>query len=169
MDWTAIGAIGEVAGAVAVFATLLYLAAQIRAANRHAELDSIRAVNEAMSRFSGRIASSKQVASVYRQGMAGPDDLDPDEFVQFEMLILGFYDALEEWNRRIHETSRTRAWRDMQATNLQNAISYMLSQPGGRRVWTDYAMMYPSLSPLAQETLLALDTALPEPIPPNAA
>ena len=36
MNWEAIGAIGEIIGAIAVLATLLYLAQQIRQSNRFA-------------------------------------------------------------------------------------------------------------------------------------
>jgi hypothetical protein len=159
VDWTAIGAIGEVAGAIAVFATLLYLSAQIRAANRQAELDSMRAVNQAMSSFTTTIASSKQVASVYRIGMETPDSLDPDEYAQFEMLILSFYDTLEEWHRRLHETSRTRSWRSTQIENLRNAISFMMSKPGSRRVWDSYSMMYPSMTSIMAEVIASLPPA----------
>ena len=36
MDWTAVGAVGEVVGAVAVVATLLYLSLQVREGNKQA-------------------------------------------------------------------------------------------------------------------------------------
>ena len=52
MNWEAIGATGEVVGAVAVFATLVYLAIQIRqntaslkASSHHAITDSFNAIN----------------------------------------------------------------------------------------------------------------------------
>ena len=48
MDWNAAGAIGEILGAVAVFLTLLYLAAQIRQTNKMARFESTR---EIMAQF----------------------------------------------------------------------------------------------------------------------
>ena len=45
MNWEAIGAAGEVLGAVAVFVTLVYLATQIR----HAREESRRALSQARS------------------------------------------------------------------------------------------------------------------------
>lgn len=43
MDWTAVGAVGELLGAVAVVATLLYLARQVRQSNRIARAEAYRA------------------------------------------------------------------------------------------------------------------------------
>ena len=44
MDWNAAGAVGEILGAVAVFATLLYLAAQIRQTNTMARFETTREI-----------------------------------------------------------------------------------------------------------------------------
>jgi hypothetical protein len=44
VDWDALGAIGEVLGAVAVFLTLLYLAAQIRQTNKMARFETTREI-----------------------------------------------------------------------------------------------------------------------------
>ena len=50
MNWEAIGAIGEFMGGVVVVVSLVYLAAQIRQSNRHAEasaeLSWIQGLNE---------------------------------------------------------------------------------------------------------------------------
>jgi len=44
VDWDALGAIGEILGAVAVFLTLLYLAAQIRQTNKMARFETTREI-----------------------------------------------------------------------------------------------------------------------------
>ena len=41
MNWDAIGALGEILGASAVFASLIYLAIQIRAQNRESRLGAM--------------------------------------------------------------------------------------------------------------------------------
>ena len=43
MNWNALGAIGELAGALAVVASLLYVARQVRQSNRIAQADAFRA------------------------------------------------------------------------------------------------------------------------------
>jgi hypothetical protein len=42
VNWQAIGAIGETVGAMAVLATLLYLARQVRHARREQQIDAVR-------------------------------------------------------------------------------------------------------------------------------
>jgi len=44
LNWNALGAIGELGGALAVVASLLYVARQVRQSNRIAEADAFRAV-----------------------------------------------------------------------------------------------------------------------------
>ena len=44
MNWDAVGAIGEVAGAIAVFVTLLYLAMQVRQTNKMARFEAMREI-----------------------------------------------------------------------------------------------------------------------------
>jgi hypothetical protein len=51
MNWDAIGAIGELAGALAVVITLLFLARQLRLSNRQQRLESGRAVTEEFNRI----------------------------------------------------------------------------------------------------------------------
>jgi hypothetical protein len=42
VDWNAVGALGEVLGAIAVVFTLAYLAKQVRQSNRIAKADAFR-------------------------------------------------------------------------------------------------------------------------------
>jgi hypothetical protein len=44
MDWNAVGAVGEILGAVAVFLTLLYLATQVRQTNKMARFETSREI-----------------------------------------------------------------------------------------------------------------------------
>ena len=48
MDWNAVGAVGEILGAVAVFLTLLYLATQVKQTNKMARFEATR---EIMAQF----------------------------------------------------------------------------------------------------------------------
>jgi hypothetical protein len=87
MNWNAVGAIGEIIGALAVFLTLGYLAVQIRQntkAVRASALDSsVNAVNDV------RIAmfESSEVAALYRRGLENPEELDDDERTRFRLLL----------------------------------------------------------------------------------
>ena len=66
MDWDAIGAIGEITGAIAVLVTLVYLAVQIR-----------------------------QNTRIFTQGRSSFDELDDHEKVVFDMLMMRLFAALD--------------------------------------------------------------------------
>ena len=51
MNWEAIGAIGEIIGAIAVVASLIYLAGQIRHNNHRARSDSLQSVLQSEMNF----------------------------------------------------------------------------------------------------------------------
>ena len=109
MNWNAVGAIGEIIGALAVFLTLGYLAVQIRQntkAVRASALDSsVNAVNDVrIAMFessevapSGRVQQlqsfriamfeSSEVAALYRRGLENPEELDDDERTRFRLLL----------------------------------------------------------------------------------
>ena len=71
MNWDAIGAIGEVIGAIAVLVTLFYFAIQIRQNNRNVEesLRSLRlsAADATVASFSRyrELISQKEIAEIY--------------------------------------------------------------------------------------------------------
>jgi hypothetical protein len=85
INWDAIGPVGETIGAVAVIATLFYLAVQIRQTNRHVEeslrslrLDSTRSTVESFSRYRALISQS-DLADIYVRGIADYSALSDSE------------------------------------------------------------------------------------------
>ena len=52
MNWDAVGAIGEIVGAGAVFASLVYLAIQIRTQNRESRLSAMHDISVGFRRSS---------------------------------------------------------------------------------------------------------------------
>ena len=64
MDWNAAGAIGEILGAVAVFLTLLYLAAQIRQTNRMSRFETTREIMAQFNACNRLIATDSAIREV---------------------------------------------------------------------------------------------------------
>ena len=79
MNWEAVGAIGEIAGALAVIITLVYLSAQVRQNTKASRLAAIQAANENSSRFSELIATDPELSELVWRGMREPDSLDEAE------------------------------------------------------------------------------------------
>ena len=77
MDWNAAGAIGEILGAVAVFLTLLYLAAQIRQANKMAHFETSREIMAQFNACNHLIATDATIREVLlNEGELSADDAE---------------------------------------------------------------------------------------------
>jgi hypothetical protein len=64
MDWTILGALGEFLGAIAVVASLLYLAREVRQANRIARAEAYRSFMSGMANLVSRWASDPDWAEL---------------------------------------------------------------------------------------------------------
>jgi hypothetical protein len=63
MDWTMLGALGEFLGAIAVVGSLLYLAREVRQANRIARAEAYRSFMSGMADLISKWASDPTVRS----------------------------------------------------------------------------------------------------------
>ena len=77
MDWNAAGAVGEILGAVAVFLTLLYLAAQIRQANKTAPFETTREIIAQFNACALLIATDATIRAVLlKEGELSVDEAE---------------------------------------------------------------------------------------------
>ena len=101
MNWEAIGAIGEIVGAVAVLGTLYYLAAQIRTQNQQLEKSndharaqtSVHINDQALSVFD-TLMRDKEFVRIYCKGINN-QPLDELEAIQFSSFITRFFGLCE--------------------------------------------------------------------------
>jgi len=101
MNWEAIGAVGELIGAIGVIATLGYLAYQIRQNTAQLEQNERSAVAAAVTvsatnyRENRRhIFTNRDVAGIVLKGMADPEGLDEIDQYRFRLVIQNTMDAL---------------------------------------------------------------------------
>jgi hypothetical protein len=93
MNWDALGATGEIIGAIAVFSTLYYLATQIRIQSREIEKSnehvraqlSIDINNMVINNFDG-LMRDKEFVKIYQKGISN-QPLDEIETVQFSQFV----------------------------------------------------------------------------------
>jgi hypothetical protein len=104
MNWNALGAIGEIVGAVAVVITLIYVAVQMRQNSRQVaentkvtRLAAREATQQAFSRFRRLIASSPDLAELYLKGCADYRALAVADRMRFGSLL---QENLLAWNLR---------------------------------------------------------------------
>ena len=74
MNWEAIGAIGEIVGAIAVVLTLFYLARQIRDSSRLARAEMTKDVYLSSVEAIKEIASNDRMAAIWADMRDFPDD-----------------------------------------------------------------------------------------------
>ena len=71
MNWEAIGAIGEIVGAIAVVVTVGYLAVQIRQNTRSIRAAAVHQATVGASDFARSIAESEELARIFSAGFRG--------------------------------------------------------------------------------------------------
>ncbi|MEQ8692993.1 MAG: hypothetical protein RIC89_19425 [Pseudomonadales bacterium] len=138
MNWDAIGAIGEVVGALAVVISLVYLALQIRQNSRQVE-EQIRglqrqAFDAAGADFSAlrlHTSSSPQLASVWRRAKQNYLHLDPDEQAQANELFHEYLWAFHNIYSRI-ESGRSD---ELLASLVEVNIPFWFENRGVREWW----------------------------------
>lgn len=86
MNWDAIGAIGEIIGALAVVISLAYLASQIRIQNRESRAASVHQVIEGY-RSSIAALHDPEMADIWISGMEDFDSLAPSQRLRFVIYL----------------------------------------------------------------------------------
>ena len=130
MNWEIVSATGEWAGAIAVVASLLYLARQISLSNRQSQASARYSFLEAYGQANTAISETKESASVFRRGLL--DELtDDDEKMQFIVLVGQF---LNTWSVMydLHEEGQLPG---NQWALVSSDIHACFVTTGGRKFW----------------------------------
>jgi hypothetical protein len=83
MNWDALGAIGELIGAIAVFVTLVYLAIQLRQNTKALKSATFQNVSSAMACNVEVLATAPNVSPFMLKAQPGLSSLNDEERVRF--------------------------------------------------------------------------------------
>ncbi|GAF93200.1 unnamed protein product, partial [marine sediment metagenome] len=72
MNWDAIGAVGEIVGALAVVITLIFLTIQIRQSTAAVRHSTSRGIQEDANAWRFKIIESEEVSELFRKGLTDP-------------------------------------------------------------------------------------------------
>lgn len=130
VNWEALGAIGEIVGALGVIATLAYLTIQIRTNSTAIQTSTyLGVVSSPQIRLA--MASDPKLSELFRIGMAEPERLTDEERFQFRQLILHqcrhFENIHYQFESGFVEDHLWEAW--------QRSMVSFFSQPGARVLW----------------------------------
>lgn len=131
LNWAAIGALGEMLGALAVVISVLYLASQVRRQIRETQLAAIHEVSEG---FRDGIAATFMDPHLSRVFIAGKDDamqLDESERIQFLAFVQRNYRV---WEDAFYQYRAGRLPQPLWES-MEKQYSALLNWPGVQWVW----------------------------------
>ena len=134
MNWEAVSAIGEIAGAAGVIITLGYLSVQIRQNTKASRITAMQTATENSSRFSELLIGYPDVSNAFWQGLRDPEALSPAELRQF-VAMLNVFMRRESMAFYLHKEGVMPD--DLWAARV-GALSGILNQPG-MHVYLDMA------------------------------
>lgn len=151
MNWQAIGAIGEILGATAVVATLIYLTVQLKQNSQQIRLASSQT---AASNYSGNIIdvlSDAERLPVFRRGLKSFSALTPDDQALFHAIMLGFHTSFSHNHQLFREGVIAQSLFDSWALDWVR----ILKCPGAAEWWSRFSGMVDEELRHYTETLLS--------------
>ena len=140
MNWDAIGAVGEIIGAIAVVASLIYLATQIRQSRHESQAASRDSMAKLTTDILLRVAENSELASIFRRGQNNIENLSEDEALQFICLL---YSIFESWETAFSQLKRgTMSDQDWKKWDV--IIGQYMSQPGTKFFWETFSNRFDS-------------------------
>ena len=97
MNWNAVGAIGEMIGALAVVVSVIYLAFQIRDNTRASVVNVVQDTINAFSALESLVASTPDLAHIILRGRASFSNLSAEESLRFDSYYSVTFQVLEGW------------------------------------------------------------------------
>jgi len=138
VNWDAVAAIAELAGAIGVIVSLVYLALQIR--QNTAQIDTNSSLMRAESRRHWKthatqvnlaLAQDAKLAGIFTRGLASFQSLPPDEQIQFTFL---FSEMVSTLDTAFDEQAEGLA-KGGSFERAVNSMGDLIKTPGGREFW----------------------------------
>lgn len=102
MNWTAIGAIGEILGAAGVIITLVYLARQVRQNTSATRLSTAQSIATAARDWNRPLLQDPELAWTFQVGTEDPTKLDEKEQARFIELCFSLFRMFEDAHYQYH-------------------------------------------------------------------
>lgn len=126
MDWEAIGAIGEILGALAVVATLFYLASQIRQSTRVARADMTKDLYLASREAILEISASPSLGETWMEIMEFDDEGESRRFTFYQSFF------------RLYELQFNLAGQDLLNEGIAQSYDLMIRAFAGTKHFAEY-------------------------------
>ena len=139
MNWDAIGAIGEIVGAIAVVVSLVYVAYQVRQNTAALKVSTLQDLIANQTSAQNVVASSPQVAELWQRADDAYDELTPAEHKQFMMFIISMLNVLvsarSNYEAGLQSEEVWKGW-------IRGYALVIKSSPGWQREWANLREVY---------------------------
>ncbi|MGH0030791.1 MAG: hypothetical protein ACQGVC_13430 [Myxococcota bacterium] len=129
VNWDAVGAIGEIAGALAVVVTLIFLSRQIRETARQITLASATEANSLFNEAFAPIYNNDHNMRIWVHGLRAPESLSEEDraiFLLFMSRLMGVFDTVVDHHEQLGTLESEKL-----ASQRGFALQF-LETPGGR-------------------------------------
>ena len=131
MNWEAIGAIGEIGGALGVIFSLIYLAVQIKGETRARRAETTHSQSMAIAEIMQRLAVNPTLTDIWVRGLDDFINLKINERAQFSAFFGGLFRVFEDtYFQWIDGNLDARTWRGIERTILD-----LIANPGAQSWW----------------------------------
>ena len=137
--WEAVSAIAQILGTVAIVITLIYLAVQIRQANRATLIAGYYQITEQWHRWSELVVTTPDLPAVILRGNTSLRDLTAEEALQYGSYTQMFFDIVENYLRLIRQLGLT-----SEEKVLRSIVSRRLAAAGTMQWWQENQADYSS-------------------------
>lgn len=131
MNWDAIGAIGEVVGAIGVILSLAYLGIQIRQNSRATEEEIFQSLLNNYHGAMDYLISSRDLNRIWFLGFRDFDAMDEDERMLWNTQV---HAAMRRYENIILQSRKYNVNLDV-VDGIAKQWDWLLHQPGGRKFW----------------------------------
>jgi len=159
MNWDAIGAVAETAGTILVLVTLIYLAIQVRIANKQREIESLRHTYDSINRICELLSENTEKASIVLRGRKSLENLTDEEQMVFEFMHIRILNSVESWYMQLMDTSPPGEYRDQQLDNIVSIILYFFESPGAQEIWATAKHTFVPVQKLVDDALSSVESS----------
>ena len=142
MNWTALAAVGQVAAAVAVFVTLLYLARQVRLSNQQADQGAYRETIVSLNGWIRSLYESEELTDLVVRGRQSYESLSETERIRFVNLHHALLNLMQLEYDYLLELPPGNEFRETSMRMLGRIIRGYMDHPGVLRFWEGASWAY---------------------------
>jgi hypothetical protein len=132
VNWEAIGAIAELAGAVGVIASLVFVGFQVRGSNRASAVESKLQSTRLLHVFIDMLIETPELNDLYLRGLKDLESLSEAEYYRFSNMSLKAFWFFSAG----HFQFRTGALGEEEWYEIRAVLHYWLRNPGCQAWWT---------------------------------